>query len=267
MSNKERRHHNNILYGEKSVTKIYESREGFERELLAYKILSENNFPLTKILYVNRKNKKISFEKVDYEDGLEKLTTERVGNAAQILYGFHNISVNEGHMKDISDPRFSLSEFSENLTRHVIKKYVNGLSEYFYMGNLESELSRLGSKLNPEKFSYTWFDAKMRHFFFDQKDVVRAIIDFEYFGVFDPLVDLGNLFADISELEKDNPRPLFDAILNEYPLDQHSLEALPFYMITSKLTQALCIDLPKGDTESAKKAVELSKKFSLQNLF
>ena len=267
MGNRERRHNNKIVYGEDSVTKTYDSNIGFERELLAYKVLNENNFPLTKIIYIYPKNRAISFEKINHEYGLEKLSRERVKNASRVLYNLHNMPINEKVSEDISDPRFPIQRFSHSLTNHVINKYVGSLKNHFDMGNLESTLNKLGSKLKPEKFSYTWFDAKMRHFFFNQDDTVKATIDFEYFGIFDPLVDVGNLLADVSELGGVNPRPFINAILENYLLNKSSLEILPFYMITSKLTQALCIDLPNGDIESATKAVELSKIFTSQDLF
>ncbi|MBI2628457.1 hypothetical protein HYW74_00040 [Candidatus Pacearchaeota archaeon] len=267
MNYHKRRHHNKVLCEYDIITKTYYSEAGFRRELLAYEILAENNLPLTRIVNIDYKNRSISFKKIDYEDGLEKLTKERVRNASNILYKFHNIPVDQRVAKEISDLRFPIYRFSENLIEHVINKYIKGLKKYFDMGEVEYTLRRLGSKLRPEKFSYTWFDAKMRHFFFDHDDTVRAIIDFEYFGIFDPLADIGNIFADISESEVINPSPLFNAILENYPLNKNSLEILPFYMVTSKLTQALCIDLPKGDMESATKAVELSKIFASQDLF
>ena len=40
MGYQERRHHNKIIYGKDSITKTYDLNTGFERELLAYKILS-----------------------------------------------------------------------------------------------------------------------------------------------------------------------------------------------------------------------------------
>lgn len=51
MNPQRRRHHNKILHEDRSVTKVYESNEGFERELLAYELLAANNLPLTIIFY------------------------------------------------------------------------------------------------------------------------------------------------------------------------------------------------------------------------
>ncbi len=164
MSNRERRHHNKIVYEEDSVTKTYDSNNGFERELLAYKMLNKNNFPLAKIVCIDYENRAISFEKINQEDGLEKLSKERVKNASRVLYNLHNMPINERVSENISDPRFPTPGFSHSLTNHVINKYVGGLKNHFDIGNLESMLNKLGSKLEPEKFSYTWFDAKMRHY-------------------------------------------------------------------------------------------------------
>jgi len=66
MDNRERRHHNKIVYGENSVTKTYDSNNGFERELLAYKILNKNNFPLAKIIHIDHENRAISFKKINH---------------------------------------------------------------------------------------------------------------------------------------------------------------------------------------------------------
>ena len=56
------RHHNRVFCEGDVVTKIYEEEAGFKKELLAYEILTENDFPLARIVDVDYCKKMIAFK-------------------------------------------------------------------------------------------------------------------------------------------------------------------------------------------------------------
>ncbi len=256
------RHHNDVKITQKRVTKKFTEESGLERELAAATLLGDQ-IPLARIVRIDRAKNALIFERFMYESGIDKDPCLRLCEIARILKKLHSISCANSNLEDA---RFPLQDFAGTLTAHVRNKYIHGLAKSGYSVPAENLLD-LGLALTPKKFSYVHNDAKCRHCFFDKNNQLKGIIDFEYFGLFDPLVDIGSIAADVFESNPNEFKTYTRAFFGEYGLQERDKRSVLFYMITSKLTQALNIDLPSGKEKDAKKALQLVNTFSqMQNL-